>query len=54
MGLAIGSVGWGYGETRDRIAFASDRDGNWEIHVMDADGDNKVNLTQHPHISAPR
>jgi Tol biopolymer transport system component len=32
----------------DRIAFASTRDGNWEIYVMDADGSNPVNLTENP------
>ena len=30
-----------------KIAFHSWRDGNWEIYVMDADGKNPVNLTQH-------
>lgn len=29
-----------------KIAFHSNRDGNWEIYVMDADGKNQVNLTQ--------
>ncbi len=29
----------------DRIAFACNRDGNWEIYVMDPDGSNPVNLT---------
>jgi len=29
-----------------KIAFCSDRDGNSEIYVMDADGKNQVNLTQ--------
>ena len=28
-----------------KIAFASDRDGNWEIYVMDTDGSDVVNLT---------
>ena len=28
-----------------RIAFMSDRDGNWEIYVMDRDGQNAQNLT---------
>ncbi len=39
-----------------RIAFSSNRDGdwekkpndNWEIYVMNADGANPINLTQHP------
>lgn len=30
-----------------RIAFVSDRDGNAEIYIMDADGDNVMNLTNH-------
>ena len=30
-----------------RIAFASERDGNWEIYVMNADGSNQTNLTNH-------
>ena len=29
-----------------RIAFVSDRDGNFEIYHMDADGADPVNLTQ--------
>ncbi len=29
------------------IAFCSDRDGDYEIIIMDADGDNEVNLTNH-------
>lgn len=28
-----------------KIAFASDRDGNWEIYVMNADGSNPKYLT---------
>ncbi len=31
-----------------RIAFASNRDGNWEIYVMNADGSGQRNLTNHP------
>ena len=31
-----------------RIVFASLRDGNFEIYVMDADGGNQDNLTNHP------
>ena len=32
----------------DRIAFTSDRNGNFEVHVMDADGDSVEALTHHP------
>ncbi len=31
-----------------KIAFVSDRDGNAEIYVMDADGSNQTNLTNNP------
>ena len=31
-----------------RIVFTSSRDGNFEIYVMDADGGNQENLTNHP------
>ena len=31
-----------------KIAFVSDRDGNDEIYLMNADGSNAVNLTNHP------
>lgn len=31
-----------------RIAFMSDRDGNCEIHVMEADGSNQRRLTDNP------
>lgn len=31
----------------NRIAFQSDRDGNWEIYLMDADGAQAVRLTNH-------
>ena len=31
-----------------QIAFASTRDGNLEIYVMDADGNNQIRLTNHP------
>jgi len=33
---------------RSKIAFTSDRDGNGEVYLMDADGSNQVNLTNHP------
>ena len=31
------------------LVFGSNRDGNWEIYVMDADGSNQRNLTHSPH-----
>ena len=31
-----------------QIAFASDRDGNGEVYVMDADGSNQTRLTNNP------
>jgi TolB protein len=33
---------------QDKIVFESLRDGNAEIYVMDADGSNLINLTNHP------
>ena len=33
----------------ERIAFTSEREGNAEIYVMDADGDNLQKLTNNPH-----
>ena len=34
--------------TVSRIAFASNRDGNWEIYVMNSDGSNPHNITNNP------
>ena len=31
-----------------RIVFASNRDGDWDIYSMDANGDNLLQLTDHP------
>ena len=36
-------------DVQARIAFASGRDGNYEIYVMDADGANLQRLTNNPH-----
>ena len=35
-------------DTQAQIAFESNREGNWEIYVMDADGGNRRNLTNKP------
>ena len=35
-------------DAQARIAFTSSRDGNAEIYVMEADGRNQLNLTNHP------
>ena len=35
-------------DAQAQIAFSSERDGNSEIYVMDADGGNLRNLTNHP------
>ena len=36
-------------DAQGQIAFASNRDaGNYEIYVMDADGENQQNLTNNP------
>ena len=40
----------GYASRRTKIAFASSRDGNYEIYVMDGDGRNQRRLTVHPTI----
>ena len=31
-----------------KIAFSSDRDGNWEIYLMNSNGSGQINLTHHP------
>jgi len=34
--------------SEDRVVFTSERDGNPEIYVMEADGSNQINLTKNP------
>ena len=36
-----------------RIAFSSDRDANYEIYVMNADGSGQTNLTNNPAGDGP-
>lgn len=40
--------GSGAGESQGRIAFVSNRDGNWEIYVMNKDGSGQTRLTHDP------
>ncbi|HEV3263511.1 MAG TPA: hypothetical protein VG013_42135 [Gemmataceae bacterium] len=35
---------------KHKIVYESNRDGNWELYVMDADGSNPVNLTHTPDV----
>ena len=48
--LTYGSVCWIFAEvpTTPKILFTSTRDGNREIYMMNPDGSEQVNLTQHP------
>ncbi|RKU38248.1 hypothetical protein C6496_07060 [Candidatus Poribacteria bacterium] len=41
-------VGWAKAPKTEKIAFVSKRDGNAEIYIMNPDGTEQVNLTQHP------
>ena len=41
---------WAQAPEEARIVFHSDRDGNFEIYVMGADGSNPINLTNHPAV----
>ena len=44
----IPGEGEGEGEGEGKIAFTSDRDGDAEIYVMNADGSNQTNITNNP------
>jgi hypothetical protein len=49
--LAVGAppaIGTRSSDENGRIAFASDRDENFEIYSMRANGSRQVNRTQHP------
>ena len=46
LGLTMLMVGV---DVQAQITFVSERDGNQEIYVMDADGGNVQNLTNNPH-----
>ena len=41
------------GPSMQQIAFYSDRAGNWEVFVMNADGSGVINLTDHPGDDGP-
>jgi TolB protein len=44
--LALFACGGGPGP--ERIAFSSNRDGNYEVYIMNADGSGQTNLTNNP------
>jgi len=48
--LMCGTIGLVFAEapTTPKILFTSTRDGNYEVYVMNPDGSEQVNLTQHP------
>ena len=47
LALMVGSNSTAQG-FEPRIVFASNRDGDWDIYSMDANGDNLAQLTDHP------
>ena len=42
----VGHV-WAQAPKTEKIAFSSNRDGPWDIHIMNPDGSDQVNLTRH-------
>jgi dipeptidyl aminopeptidase/acylaminoacyl peptidase len=48
LGVLLSVNVWAQAPQKAQIAFYSDRDGNYEIYVMDADGNNQRNLTNNP------
>ncbi len=49
LAVALMSVAQG---AQAQIAFSSDRDGDFDIYVMDQDGSNVIQLTNHPDVDA--
>ncbi|MCY3666853.1 MAG: hypothetical protein OXH81_14420 [Gemmatimonadetes bacterium] len=49
LGLAV--AGWGQAD--GKIAFISDREGDADVWIMNADGSDPVNLTQGQHCTSP-
>src|SRR6185295_19953389 len=49
MGLLVGCQFKPMVPALTRIAFMTDRDGDFEVYLMDRDGQNLTNLTQNPH-----
>ena len=47
-GSEVGVPAWS--PDGSKIAFTSTHDGNQDIHVMNADGSDPVNLTNHPAV----
>lgn len=47
-GILLSASVWAQAPQKAQIAFHSERDGNGEIYVMDADGKNQRNLTNNP------
>jgi len=47
--LAIG-LSHSWSPDGQKIAFTSERDGNWEIYVMNADGSNQTRMSDDTHI----
>ncbi|CAN5497806.1 hypothetical protein BH23CHL2_BH23CHL2_06520 [soil metagenome] len=41
--------GWSWTPDGELITFTSDRDGNWELYTMTAEGENIIRLTNTPH-----
>ena len=46
--VPLSNDAWGQAPTTPKIVFSSDRNGNDEIYMMDIDGKNPRNLTNHP------